>query len=573
MPVQNEEVAGLFNRLADLLEIEDDNPFRVRAYRNAARVVGGMGENVSDMVREGQDMTALPGIGKDLAEKITEIVRTGRMKALEEMEKKIPPELANLLNIPGIGPKRVQALYHNLNITDWLALKRAAENGEVRSLPGFGKKTEQMILDRIIHAAEEKKRFLLPQTERIAESLVEYLTSLAGVRKVTPAGSLRRRKETIGDLDILVICEDSETVMEQFTRYEDVVRVDSVGDTRASVELRGGMNVDLRIVPEESYGAALHYFTGSKAHNVALRRAAQSKGLKVNEYGVFREEEQIAGWTEEEVFTRLGLSYIVPELREDRGEIEAAREDRLPRLVKAADIRGDLHAHTTETDGRSSIAEMVAAARERGYAYLSISDHTRNVTVANGMDVDRILRQMDEIDRMNEKIGGFPTLLKSAEVDILKDGSLDLPDDVLQRLDIRVCSIHSKFNLPVEEQTERVIRAMDNPWFNILGHPTGRILNFRPPYEIDLERIIRAAGERGCFLELNAHPDRLDLTDRHCRLAREHGVKIAISTDAHRASHLRYISYGIGQARRGWLEPDDVLNTRSLTELKKLLNR
>jgi DNA polymerase (family 10) len=386
------------------------------------------------------------------------------------------------------------------------------------------------------------------------------------------AGSYRRRKETVGDLDILATCKKGSKVMDSFVEYEDVEKVLSKGKTRSSVVLRSGIQVDLRVVPQVSYGAALHYFTGSKEHNIAVRKMGVKKNLKINEYGVFRGEKRIAGKTEKEVYKQVALAYIEPELRENRGEIEAAKKGQLPPLIKLKDIRGDLHTHTKSTDGRYKLEDMAKAAEKRGYEYFAVTDHSKHVTVAKGLNAERLARQIEEIDRLNQKMKGI-RILKSIEVDILEDGSLDLPDSVLKELDLVTASVHYKFNLSQEKQTERIIKAMDNPLVNIFCHPTGRLINERRPYEVNIERLLEAAQERGCFLELNAHPDRLDLNDAHCKLAKDMGVKVAISTDAHSIDDLDLMRFGISQARRGWLEAEDVLNTRRWEELKKLLKR
>ncbi len=572
MSVKNGDVAEIFEEMADLLEIDEANAFRVRAYRDAARLIGGMGDRVADRVATGDDLTRLTGIGDDLAGKIREIVETGKLSELEAVRERVPPSLRELMQIEGLGAKKVRALWKSLNITDLKGLLWAAETEKIREVSGFGKRTEEKILEAAKELEDGERRFLRPKAEEIGEPLLDYLRNLSGVRTADIAGSYRRGKETVGDLDILIIRDEGAEVMGSFVEYEDVERIVSRGDTRSTVVLRGGMHVDLRVVAPESYGAALHYFTGSKAHSVSLRKRANGKGLKINEYGVFRDEERVAGETEEAVFEAVDLAWIPPELREDRGEIDAAAEGNLPALLSLDDIRGDLHCHTDETDGRAEMKEMVEAARKRGYAFLAISDHTQNVTVANGMDEKRLRKQLEAIDRLNDELDDF-VILKAAEVDILKDGTLDLPDSVLQELDFRVCSIHSKFNLSREEQTERILKAMDNPMFTILGHPTGRLLNTRKPYEVDMEAIIRGAAERGCFLELNAHFDRLDLNDAHCRMAKDAGVKVAISTDAHAPSHLAFMRYGVDQARRGWLEKGDVVNTRGVEALRALFRR
>jgi DNA polymerase (family 10) len=572
MPVRNAEIADIFDRMAVLLEIQGANPFRVRAYRNAARTVGGLARSVADMLAEEEDLSKLPDIGKDLAGKIAEIVDTGHLTALEEVQKEVPAGLVDLTRLPGLGPKRVKILYEELGIHDLTGLERAARRQRIRELAGFGEKTEQRIFEALSRHAQEERRYKLADVEEIASSYVGYLRAIPGAQEVIVAGSYRRRKETVGDLDILVTCKKGSPVMKGFVEYDEVDAVISRGTTRGTVLLRSGLQVDLRVVAQISYGAALYYFTGSKAHNIAVRMIAVKKKLKINEYGVFKGKRRVAGRTEKEVFKAVGLRYIEPELRENRGEIEAARKNRLPGLVAVTDIRGDLHAHTNATDGHHSLRQMAEAAKKLGYAYLAITDHSKRIVIAHGMDEKRLRRQLDAIDRLNERLKGI-RVLKGIEVDILKDGTLDMSDSVLKQLDLTVCAVHSGFRLSREKQTERVIRAMDNPHFNILAHPTGRLINQRPAYEIDMERVMDAALERGCYLELNAQPDRLDLNDVHCRRAKEMGLKLAISTDAHTTSNLEYMRFGVDQGRRGWLEPEDVLNTRNWRELKRLLAR
>lgn len=572
MPVQNSDVSEIFNKMADLLDIQGANPFRVRAYRNASRTVSGLPRNVTDMIESGEDLTELSGIGDDLAGKIKEIVETGKLGQLEETAQKTPLDLNRLMNIESLGPKRVKQLHRELGITSLHELKDAAKKGKVRKLEGFGKKTEQKILEELKKADHGEKRIKLMEAEQRAEPLLDYLKKTEGIKDVTVAGSLRRRKETVGDLDILVTCKKGARVMDRFVEYEDVERVVSEGETRSTVVLRSGLQVDLRVLPGVSYGAALHYFTGSKSHNIAIRKLGAQKHIKINEYGVFRGDKRIAGKTEEEVFKKVGLPYIEPELREYKGEIEAAQKGQLPQLVSMQDIKGDLHAHTKETDGHNSLEEMAEAARKLGYEYLAVTEHSKRVSMARGLDVKRLKKQIREIDRLNEKSDGL-ILLKGIELDILKDGSLDLPDEILKELDIRVCSVHYNRNLSEKEQTERIIRAMDNPLFNILAHPTGRLINEREPYRVNMEMIMEAAVDRGCFLELNAHPDRLDLSDHYCKMAKDLNLKVAVSTDAHSTVDLSFMRFGLGQARRGWLEADDILNTRSWKDLKKILKR
>jgi DNA polymerase (family 10) len=572
MPVHNSDVANIFRQVADLLEIEGANEFRVRAYRNAARTIATLSRNIADMVEAGEDLTELEGIGEDLAGKIEEIVHTGDLKQLEETEQRVPPGLAEMLDISGLGPKRVEAIYEELGVTHIEALEEAAKQGRIEELEGFGARTQQKIIEDLEAARGKEERTRLDVADELVGPLLEYLREIEGVQGVEAAGSYRRRRETVGDLDILAIGQDGQAITERFAEYEDVEEVISEGETRSTVLLRTGLQVDLRVVEEQSYGAALLYFTGSKPHNIQLRDMALDQDLKINEYGVFRDVERIAGETEEEIYGLFDLSYIVPELREERGEIEAARQGNLPDLIEIGDLRGDLQMHTTASDGHNTLEEMATPAQERGYEYIAVTDHSSRVAVTQGLDAEALRKRIDEIDQLDEALQDI-RILKGIEVDILKDGSLDLPDDVLSKLDLVIGSIHSQFDLSREKQTERIIRAMDNPNFHILAHPTGRQIGQREPYAVDMEKLMAAALDRGCYLEVNAYPDRLDLDDVHCRIAKEMGLKLSSSTDAHRVSELSYIPFGIGQARRGWLEPDDVLNTRSWRDLSQLLER
>ncbi|MEK6595355.1 MAG: DNA polymerase/3'-5' exonuclease PolX, partial [Pseudomonadota bacterium] len=558
--------------IAELLEIQGANPFRIRAYRNAARVVGELSQEVSRLLEKGEDLTQLPGIGDDLAGKIKEIAGSGHCSLLDRLHTELPPAITELLKIPGLGPKRVKALYHDLDVQTIEQLYRAARDGRIRALPGFGEKTENNILQAIEAHANQTQRFKLAMAAQYADALEKFLAAIPGVTKVTPAGSYRRMRETVGDLDILVAASAPNPVMQSFIAYDEVAEILSAGVTRASVILKCGMQVDLRVVKEASYGAALHYFTGSKSHNIALRRMAQKSGLKINEYGVFRDKIRIAGETEASVYAAVGLSYIPPELRENRGEIAIAKAGKLPRLVEQKDLRGDLHVHTKATDGHNTLREMALAGLSNGFEYLAITEHSRRLAFAHGLDTLRLAQQCDEIDQLNAELKGI-TLLKSIEVDILEDGSLDLPDSALAQLDMVVGAVHSNFNLSRAKQTERILRAMQHPYFTLLAHPTGRLIQRRAPYDVDMLRIIREAKSRGCFLELNAHPERLDLLDTYCRMAKEEGVLISINSDAHSIYDFSNLRFGIGQARRGWLEKHDVLNTRSLKELRGLISR
>jgi DNA polymerase (family 10) len=573
MPIHNSDIEEILNTVANLLEIKSENPFRVRAYRNAARTIQGLSQSVAEMVHAGQDLSELPGVGKDLAGKIAEIVETGTLALLRELQSELPPGLTDLMKVPGLGPKRVAVLYQELGITTLADLTQAAAQGRVQALEGFGKKTEQRIVEETAKLQQtQAKRTGLVVAEQIAGPLVEYLRQTPGVHDVVVAGSYRRQKETVADLDILATCGKTSPVMDRFVGYEDVRQVLSQGETRSTVILRAGVQVDLRVVPQASYGAALMYFTGSKEHNIAIRKIGLAKKLKINEYGAFRGEKRVAGRTEEEMYAKVGLPFIEPELREDRGEIEAARKGKLPKLLELQDIRGDLHVHTQRTDGHDTIEELVEAARRRGYDYIAITDHSKHVTVAHGLKPEQVLDQVREIDEINKRLKGF-TVLKSTEMDILEDGSLDLPDEVLQKLDLTVCSVHYKFNLSLKQQTDRICQAMESPYFTILAHPTGRLLGQREPYQVDMEEVMKAARRNGCILEVNAHPDRLDLNDVHCKMAKDMGIKVSVSTDTHRAGDLDYMRFGVGQARRGWLEAGDVINTRSVTELRKLLRK
>ncbi len=569
MPVHNAEIAAVFEEIADLLEIHNENPFRVRAYRNAARTLQGLGVGISELLARGEDLTELPGIGTDLAARITEIATTGKCRLLATLHRQIPHSVTEMLKIRGLGPKRVRALYQELDVQNLEQLARAARDGRIHTLPGFGVKTEQAILDAVTRQVTEQPRMKLAVAAQYATTLQEWIEGIPGVQQVMVAGSYRRCRETVGDLDILVTA-DRPGIMDRIVVYEEVDRVLTSGPTRATLVLRGGLQVDVRVVDQDCFGAALLYFTGSREHNIALRRLAQERGLKISEYGVFRGARRVAGDTEESVYRSVGLPWIPPELREQRGELEAAHAGELPRLVTLADLRGDLHAHTKATDGHNTLAEMAAAARAAGLEYLAITEHSRRLTVAHGLDPTRLRRQMQEIDHLNETLEGI-TLLKGVEVDILEDGQLDLPDKVLAELDLVIGAVHSNFKLSRAHQTERILRAMDRPHFTLLAHPTGRLLETREPYDVDMLQIIRKARERHCYLELNAHPERLDLLDVYCQMARDEGVLVAINSDAHSTRDFANLALGVGQARRGWLEKRDVLNTRTLRQLRPLL--
>jgi DNA polymerase (family X) len=568
MPVQNAEIAAMFDQAAELLEIQGENQFRVRAYRRAARVIEGLPQSVRSFLSAGRDLSELPGIGEDLAGKIADIVKTGHFALLDTLKKKLPGELGDMAALPGLGPKRVKLLYDKLKIRTLDDLRRELKCGRLREVKGFGP-----VIAKKLTAALEKpraeKRFKLSVAEAEAEALVGFLRDGG---RIVVAGSYRRRRDTVGDLDVLVAAKEGATVGNKLVRYENVAEVLAHGPTRTTVILQSGIQVDVRAVPEESYGAALLYFTGSKVHNIALRGLAIEHDWKLNEYGLFAGKRRIAGATEGEIYKKLGLAFIPPELREDRGELALARVDKLPRLVTLSDIRGDLHVHSDWTDGTTTIRAMAEGARALGYAYIALTDHSRRVAMAHGLDPAQLARQIEEIDRLNERLADI-SILKGIEVDILKDGSLDLPDATLSKLDVVIASVHSHFDLPRQAQTDRVIRAMQNRYVSIVGHPTGRLIGEREPFDLDMERIIAAARELGCHLEINAEPERLDLNDIHAHAAKEAGVKLAISTDAHSVDAFRYMRFGIDQARRAWLAADDVINTQPLAKLRKLLRR
>jgi DNA polymerase (family X) len=568
VPVQNTEIAGMFDQAAELLEIAGENQFRVRAYRRAARTIEGLPQSVKSMVAAGRDLSDLPGIGKDLAGKIADIVATGHFALLDSLKKKLPGELGEMAALPGLGPKRLKLLHDRLKINTFDDLRRVIRTGGLHNVKGFGTSIEQKLAAALEKPVAEK-RFKLSVAEAEADALVSFLHDSG---QITVAGSYRRRRDTVGDLDLVVTADDAAVVGDKLAGYENVAEVLAHGKTRTTVVLRSGIQVDVRAVPEQSYGAALLYFTGSKAHNIALRAIAVRRGWKLNEYGLFSGTRRIAGLAEEDIYRKLGLSYIPPEMREDRGEIALAQAGDLPALITQADIRGDLHVHSDWTDGTASIEAMAMAAQAKGYQYIALTDHSRRVAMAHGLDPARVGKQAREIDRVSGQLRSL-TILKGIEVDILKDGSLDLPDSCLAKLDIVLAAVHSYFDLPRDAQTDRVIKAMGNPHVSIIAHPTGRLLGQRDPYEIDMERVIAAARATGCHLEINSQPERLDLNDLHIQAAKQAGVKLAVSTDAHSTNSFDYIRFGVDQARRGWLTVADVINTKPLADLRKMLRR
>ncbi|GIW53337.1 MAG: DNA polymerase/3'-5' exonuclease PolX [Gemmatimonadales bacterium] len=570
--MENPAIADQFDEMADLLELDGANVFRVRAYRNAARVIRDLGTPLRDLAHDPKALVELPGIGTDLAAKIREILETGTFKALAELRSKFPAGLLELTRLPGLGPKRVRLLHDTLGIASLGDLRRALEEGRLEGVRGFGERSVRKLKEELDRAATRgEKRMLLAEAEKWVNALLEHLRA-GGFDTVEAAGSYRRRKETVGDLDLLVATTEGPRAIERFVSYSGVEEILAQGPTKASVRLRGGPQADLRVVHPDEYGAALCYFTGSKAHNVELRKIAQALDLKLNEYGVFSGERRVAGRTEEEVYEALGLEWIPPELREARGEIELAKRRSLPQLVELRDVRGDLHAHTNATDGKATLEEMAAAARNLGHRYLAITDHSKRVTMARGLDAERLRMQWREIDRINREAGGL-ILLKGVELDVLEDGELDLPDDVLAEADYVVASLHYGASRDPRENTRRLLRAVMHPLVDAIAHPTGRLLNRREPYPLDFEELARACAAEGCLLELNGSPERMDLPDHLAMAAAEEGVRFVLGTDSHAVSHLGYMSYAVAIARRAGLTKDRIVNCLDLEGLRRSLKR
>lgn len=571
--MQNSEIARVFDEVADLLDLQNANPFRVRAYRNAARTIRDFPEPIAELVSSGRkDLTEIAGIGEDLGEKITTIVKTADLPLRKQLAAKIPAGLLDLLRIPGLGPKRVKLLHERLKVKSATDLGRVLDAGKVQKLKGFGPKMEEKIRAGLGRAQETERRLLLNEAETQADAVVAYLKAGGGISEIAVAGSYRRRRETVGDLDVLVTCADSAHVMDRFVRYPEVAEVVSKGETRSTVRLRGGLQVDLRAVEPAAYGAALQYFTGSKAHNVELRSIAQEKGFKLNEYGLFKGTRRVAGKTEQEIYAKLGLDWIPPELREARGEIALARAHRLPTLVTLEDIRGDLHMHTSATDGKGTIDEMAHAARALGYEYIAITDHSKRVTMTHGLDPKRLREQWRAVDEWNRRARGF-TILKSVELDILESGKLDLPDDVLAEAEYVVATIHYGTSQTERELTARMVGAAKHRWVDAIGHPTGRMLGKRDSYPLDFDTVARTCAAASCLLELDGHPDRMDLPDTLAVAAKQLGVRFVLTTDSHQPGHLQFMRYAVDLARRAGLEARDILNTQPLEEFKRSLKR
>jgi DNA polymerase (family 10) len=562
--MENHEIAAVFEEISNLMKIVQDDPkwtFKAAAYDRAKRVIESHPERLAEVARDpSRKLTDIPGIGADLAKKITELVETGKCEYHQEQLKKIPRSLLDLLQLQTVGPQKVRLFFRELGVQTVDDLEAAAKAGRLRALPKMDVKSEENILKAIEVFRRAAGRFRLDTATETAEELIEYLRGFKGVEEVTPAGSLRRGRETVGDLDLLVTGRDHAGIAEHFTGFPGIAQVLAKGEDKVSVKLSNDLQVDVRLLERKSYGAALQYFTGSKEHNVALRDRAKRKGWKLSEYGLFKGEQVIASRTEEEIYEKLGLACIPPELRENVGEIEAAEKRELPKLVELGDIKGDLQMHTTASDGRTSVEEMAEAAKRRGYKYILITDHSKAVTVANGLDEKRAVENIQRIKAARKKVKDIE-IWAGAEVDILGDGKLDYPDELLKQFDIVLVSVHSRMTMPAEEMTERLLKALNNPYVRILGHPTGRQLLKRDPFGFDIEKVFAEAQRLGVILELNGNPERLDLCDRHVRLARDRGMKLVISTDAHHPDHYDFMRYGVMTARRGWMEKSGIINT------------
>jgi len=573
--LKNSDIAKVMRDLGFLTEVgeEDANSqFRARAYYRAADTIASLQEEVADIYRRSglKGLLQIPSVGKAIAAKIEEMIKTGKVRALEEMRAKIPINVEEFSNIEGLGPKTIRAIYDTLKVKDLAELEKAAAEGRLREVPSLTEKKVQDILKRIEFAKKGKGRRIIGEVWPLIKEIEKVLSEVDGVKHAIAAGSVRRMKETIGDIDYLVAANDPEPVMDFFVRMPAVQEVIGRGSAKAFVRLEGGIDADLLVVPEESWGAALQYFTGSKEHSVELRKIAITKGLRLNEWGVYRGEKRVAGKTEEEVYEALGLQWIPPEMRENTGEIELARQNRIPELVKYGSLKGDLQVHSENSDGTATIEEMARGAKAFGLDYIALTDHTKSLALAGGLDEEELLDQANRIAELNDRLEGF-RVLASAEVNIMKDGSLDIANNVLDKLDIVGAAIHSNFNLPIEVQTERLIKAAENPSVDILFHPTGRLINKRPGYPVDIEKVVEAAKETSTILEIDAHYDRLDLKDEYVRMAVKKGVKMVIDSDAHHPIHYAYLMFGIGQARRGWATEQDILNTLQVDKLLKAL--
>ena len=565
--MKNRELADLFEKMADILEFKGENPFKISAYRKASRIIGDLTQDIEEIAEQGE-LKNIPGIGEGMAQKVVEYLKTGKISRFEEVKKGVPDELIAIMDIPGMGPKTLALIHKERGINNLSQLEKAVEDSSLTDLPGMGEKKIENIKRGIQLLKQSKGRMNLGVAFPVAKRIVETLRQKTGSKKIEWAGSLRRMKENIGDIDILATGLDKEKIIQAFIHLPEVKEVLASGETKASVIVERGTQIDLRVVEEDSYGAALQYFTGSKGHNIHLRGIAKAKGIKINEYGVFKGKKKIGGKEEKDVYRSLGMDWIEPELREDRGEIEAAQKGRLPKLVEETEIKGDLHVHSKWSDGTSSIEEIARAALKKSYQYVAICDHSKSLKIAHGLDESRLMKQIEEIDRINEKMKWFQ-ILKGTEVDILSDGKLDLPEKILEKLDIVIGAIHSGFKQDKVKMTRRIIRALENPYIHILAHPSGRLLGARDPYEVEIEEVMEAAKKYGKALEINAYFERLDLDDIHCRKAKEMGIRVAIGTDSHHLDQMWMMSLGVAVAKRGWLETKDILNTLSLKEILK----
>lgn len=571
--MKNTEIAGIFNNIADLLDIKGDNPFRIRACRKAAFTLATLGKDVLSLSSD--ELMKMPGIGRDLAAKTEEYLKTGRIDSYERLKQEVPESLTALLAIPGLGPKTVSLLFKKSGIKDVGSLEAMARQHRLSGIPGIKDKTEANIIKGIEMLRSYSARLPLGKILPLANEIKEYLVSVAPIEKLSIAGSLRRWKETIRDIDIISTSRAPDAVMNMFVHMPDVGRIITKGTTKSSIVLKNGIQIDLRVVADDSYGSALAYFTGSKAHNIRLRERAAKAGLKINEYGIFREKDgkKLGGRAEEDIYRILGLQYVPPELREDLGEIEAAAAGKLPHIIGVADIKGDLHVHSTSSVGNEELEGLAKISREKGYAYIAITDHTKGLGIARGLSEERILAQKKKIDTINRKRSGC-RLLSGAEINIKNDGSLDFADEILKQLDVVVASIHSGFKQPAEQITKRIVSAMGNPFVSIIGHPSGRLIGERDAYEVDMEKILKEASQTGTAIEINAYPLRLDLNESNVRRAKVLHMPLVISTDAHNRGQFDNMVYGVAVARRGWLEKKDVLNTYPYNQLmKKLKNR
>lgn len=569
--MKNKQLSNIFDEIGNMLDFLGENPFRIRSYKRAAQIIDGLNDDIEKLYYSGR-LSEIKGIGEGLLSKIEEFLKTGTIHFHKELKEKIPQGILELLNVPYLGPATLRTLYKTLHITNMDELIKACEDKLIRNLPNFGPKKEENIIKGLLRFKESHLRFTLGSIYEDVLELIKKIANFEDVYKVEAAGSFRRMKETVGDIDLLAVSRKSEEVINSFCKLNDVKEIISSGETKASIVIENGLQVDLRVVDETSFGACLQYFTGSKEHNVKLRGIAKDKGLKINEYGVFRGSKKIAGKEEEEIYSLLSLPWIPPEMREDRGEIELAQKNELPQILQYDDIKGDVHLHSTYSDGGENLENMAIACISMGYQYMVVTDHSQSLRIARGLSVIDLKKQWDEIEKLNKKFKNFK-IFKGSEVDIKKDGSLDYPNEILKELDFVIASIHSGFKEDEKQLTRRIILAMENPYVTMIGHPTGRILNLRDPYSINFDEILKVAKETHTFLEINAYFERLDLNDTNARIAKERGVKICIGTDAHNSIQLKYMRFGVGQARRAWLTKEDVINTLSISDFEKEIKK